>query len=284
MRILYFLFAFLFLILPFRARAAEFSIAAPRATPPQAVFSAEARVSTLKSLNAFEGELVYPTRLLAVDALQDAGSVVTVWLEYPVADNGRIRFSGITPGGYAGTGGLLFTVKFRAIKEGSGELSVQLPRAYINNVAAEPAEVTAIPARFEISVETEDADGPPLHDTTPPQPFALYLARNAMLYDGKAVLLFSTQDKESSVAYFEICEGLLRPTCEKGQSPFVLKNQKTNGLIRVRAVDTRGNVRIARLSTFAATIYYVGLSIIGILVIVGACFFYFRRKSVIHSS
>ena len=278
MRILYFLFAFLFLILPFRARAAEFSIAAPRATPPQAVFSAEARVSTLKSLNAFEGELVYPTRLLAVDALQDAGSVVTVWLEYPVADNGRIRFSGITPGGYAGADGLLFTAMFRAVEEGNGTLSVELPRAYEHSATAEPAKVVSMPARFKVSraASTTEAIA---RDTTPPQPFVPQLARSALLHDGKVVLLFFTQDKESAVAYYEICEGLFRRACARGQSPYLLQNQKANELISVRAVDMYDNARAARLSTPKATARYLGLFIfdtLGVSVFV-ACLL--RRKS-----
>ena len=235
-------------------------------------------MSAVQPLNAYEGILAYPSRLLAVDGFQDAGSVVTVWLEHPTAENGRIRFSGITPGGYAGADGLLFTAMFRAVEEGNGTLSVELPRAYEHSATAEPAKVVSMPARFKVSraASTTEAIA---RDTTPPQPFVPQLARSALLHDGKVVLLFFTQDKESAVAYYEICEGLFRRACARGQSPYLLQNQKANELISVRAVDMYDNARAARLSTPKATARYLGLFIfatLGVSVFV-ACLL--RRKS-----
>ncbi|TSC57122.1 MAG: hypothetical protein Greene041679_431, partial [Parcubacteria group bacterium Greene0416_79] len=200
----------------------------------------------------------------------DGSSIVTVWLERPRAESkDRIAFSGITPGGYRGELGLLFQVLLRAKEEGSGLFALQNVRAFLNDADATPASVSVVVPHFAVTSGAPSFAPWQISDRTAPERFRPQIAENADAFLGNRVLIFATQDKESSVAYYEVCEGLFA-SCLRAESPYVLRRQNTDAFITVRAVDQSGNVRVSRLSTVRAVVRYslnALLAIIGVTVL-----------------
>ena len=77
------------------------------------------------------------------------------------------------------------------------------------------------------------------NDTTPPEQFSITLTQDPMLFNGKYVIIFDTKDKESGMNYYEVKEE--GSDLQKGESPYVLKNQPPKGTIFVKAFDNNGN-------------------------------------------
>ena len=262
------------------AHAAELSVEmAHDSVPPQSEFIATVFVDAKgEAVNAFEGALVFPADQLAVKEIRDGSSVVTVWIQKPEAkEAGRITFSGITPGGYAGKRGAVFSVVFVASREGMGALALQNIQVLKNDGAGTPASVETVSANFHIS-KTATADVFESKDVTPPEPFSIQIAEDPSAFDGKKFLVFDTHDKGQGIAYFEVCEGIFS-ACVRAGSPYELKNQKADVLIGVHAVDGAGNKRTEYLCTPGALIRYALYIFLAILGIVSALFAFRRVRT-----
>ncbi len=92
-----------------------------------ASFTARVVVNTQgKSINAAEGTLTFNPRELSVVSVSRANSIFSLWVTEPTFSNsaGTINFSGGSPTGYAGSGGTIMDVTFRAV--GSGTVRASL--------------------------------------------------------------------------------------------------------------------------------------------------------------
>lgn len=71
-----------------------------------------------KLINAAEGDISFNTEALAVDTVSEDGSILQSWSTPPQFSNdeGTIRFAGWTKNNYSGVGGLLITVRFKALR------------------------------------------------------------------------------------------------------------------------------------------------------------------------
>src|SRR3989344_245175 len=74
-----------------------------------------------ESINAFEGKITFPRDLLEVKKVNDGNSIINFWID-PVRNcvsnwvdkPDEICFSGITPGGYNDSRGLIVSITFLA--------------------------------------------------------------------------------------------------------------------------------------------------------------------------
>lgn len=100
-------------------------------------------------------------------------------------------------------------------------------------------------------------------DYSQPEAFSLELLKDPATYDGRYYLMFNTVDKQSGLDHYEVSEqrvitsiyqkiydGLLsvlpgreqrNANWQVASAPYVLKDQKLNSTIRVKAVDKAGN-------------------------------------------
>lgn len=207
-----------------------------------------------ENLNAFAGTLHVPHDLLTPVSVRDGESIITVWVDRPIIhEDGTITFSGVTPGGYRGSGGNVFSAVFEARDAGQGTLSLSAMQALLHDGLGTPSATFAKSAQIIVS-----ADGESLvqeKDVFPPEPFTIVLEQSPAAFDGQKFLIFSSHDKGSGIAFYEVCEGFLVP-CVKSSSPHPLKKQSADFLVSVRAVDIDGNVRVAYLFTPAAGMRY----------------------------
>ncbi len=243
-------------------------------------------------INALEGTLQYTRSTLVLRELRTGNSIVNFWVEQPSIDKpGSVRFAGVTPGGFHGNEGEIFTLVFEAVKSGRAEISLQDGKAYRNtdDGIAFPL-VARIPA-FAIS---EKGGGMSVQsiletDKTPPESFTPMIATDQSLFEGRSFIVFATQDKGSSVDHYEVAErkgfpfALLRKMVwQKAVSPFVLSDQSRMSYVYVKAVDKAGNERIARLSPSHQFFYFSNTALIAILLVLfgSVLLFYVRKRKI----
>ena len=153
-------------------------------------------------------------------------------------------FQGIIPGGYSDKNGLLITLYFEGVKEGTAEIKIKDDsKILLNDGLGTPARSSFSPAVINIKISNEEE---PLKfkftEKILPESFTPIVSHSNEIYDGEYFLVFSTQDKNSGIDYYEVSEG--DELFKIATSPHLLKNQNLDERIRVRAIDKAGNIRM----------------------------------------
>ncbi|MFH0814722.1 MAG: hypothetical protein V1902_01330 [Candidatus Falkowbacteria bacterium] len=229
--------------------------------------------------NAIEGSVaIVPADFLKVAQIHTGGSMINFWINQPRFANGKISFSGITPGGFAGKYGLLFTIEAQAIKSGTALLKFSDVSVLANDGNGTSLPVLAQSFSVEVAQQKKQAEQPvgevvpeqPISqiaqpfaekkgvDKIPPELFTLEIAQDETAFEGKYFLAFAAQDKDSGVAYYQVLEKRLIEDITKmwkiedwhtvNSGPYVLRDQMLKSNIFVRAIDFYGNARVEEKS------------------------------------
>jgi len=243
--------------------------------------------SNNENVNAFEMNIEYPPEFLKLSEWSNGNSIINLWIKEPKDKEGIFSFQGIIPGGYSGKNGLLMTLYFQGIKEGTAEIKIKNnSKVLLNDGLGTPAKNSFLPATINIRISEEESPKFEFTEKIPPEPFTPIISCADEIYNGKYFLVFSTQDKNSGISYYEISEGN-RPF-EIAKSPHLLKNQKLNEDIRIRAVDKAGNVRMEIIPTeeikkkdeFKETLFFGVLFLLAIILVIFAkCLYNKNRKT-----
>jgi hypothetical protein len=240
-------------LLPMTASAAMISL---RATPTDIGAGDTVQVTILLDsaipTNAFSGTLLYPLTLEPV-AISDGNSIVSMWITRPVIRAGiPITFAGITPGGFSGNNGVLFSVLFQAKTAGTAKLSLGNIEV-LRNDGAGGNEPTATKALI-LSIGSRPSGGyvEPI-DQTPPEPFTALISTNPQLFNGNAHIVFTAVDKGSGVDHYSVTESRLPAfllslfplSWQVATSPYVLTDQHLTSTVYLKAIDRAGNERIS---------------------------------------
>lgn len=214
-----------------------------------------------ESINAFEGNIAFPADILDLKEIRDGNTVVNFWID-PVRNcvsNGvekpdSICFSGITPGGFNGGKGLIFSAIFEAKQEGIAKFEINDARVLRNDGTGSAATLTVTP--FEIAVfsgvSAEIPTLPEVKDHEPPESFAPEIAKDESIFDGERFVVFVTQDKASGIEHYEIKESrqkffAILKKWLPAESPHVLTDQELRSFVWIKAVDKAGNQRITEI-------------------------------------
>jgi hypothetical protein len=208
-----------------------------------------------EALNAFEGKISFPVEFLEEKEIRDGNSLVNFWVEKPssVPDgrggkSGVITFSGITPGGFSGEKGLLFSIVFRT--KHSGNVSIQMDglRFLKNDGVGTETKASSLPFSLFISGETATSSAiiEPIQDNEPPENFTPIISSDPNIFEGKYFLVFATQDKGSGIDQYFVSEdnGV---SFSPAHSPYLLQNQSLDTKIIVKAVDKNGNEKVVEV-------------------------------------
>ncbi len=216
-----------------------------------------------ETLNAVEGELIFPAELIEVVGVFERDSVITFWLEKPNFDeaDGRIKWSGVTPGGFGnvlspfGTQpARLFSVVFKGKEAGTGQIGFGGVRALRNDGEGTPAGLTISGLTLTVNGKDSKSESKKeefLTDDEPPQEFLPLVTADPTVFDGRWFLIFNTQDKESGIERYEVLEKRMFLDFRfwtVAESPYLLKDQSLRSRIYVKAVDKQGNERVAELA------------------------------------
>lgn len=205
-----------------------------------------------EAINAVGAEINYPRDGLQLTDWSDGGSIINFWVKRPQNEDGKIFFEGVILGAHRGDKGLLATFKFKALKEGiTGASFVDSSQAFIHDGKGTKAKLTFKDLKIAVS-QAAFSPPPAIKDTEPPELFEPIVAADPNVFGGQYFLIFKTEDSGSGMDYFDVLETspfwtLREPKFERAESPHLLKDQKLESIIRVRAVDKAGNARLAEL-------------------------------------
>lgn len=201
-----------------------------------------------EEINALEGVVSVSSSLQNLNA-QNGNSVIPIWIERPEYQNGKIRFSGIIPGGFNGKG-KLFEIQHPENPANFFELTSV--RIFLNNPNGELTTTTSHAVVYQKQQKSE------VIDIYPPERFKPEIVSDQGIENGKYVLVFSTTDKGSGIDKYQIMEKGAgeNSNWEDAESPYLIKDQSLESDIYVRAVDKSGNFIVSYLpaqnKTFSA--------------------------------
>ncbi|KND49102.1 MAG: hypothetical protein AB200_01570 [Parcubacteria bacterium C7867-005] len=231
-----------------------------------------------ESINAVEGKIIFPGNILELEGIRDGGSVINFWIKKPVKSSlGGVEFSGITPGGFVGRNKKLFSLVFKVLNSGQASISV-LDGVFLKNDGSGSRTSTEVyPFVLDVSDEQSSVTFSKLEDSFPPEDFEPMIGQNVDIFDNKYFIVFSTQDKISGIDKYEVKEGYLGRYLT-AESPHLLSNQSLNKKIFVRAVDLRGNTRVAVVVPDNYKRWYEHYFLFGIILIVIVAFGWIKRS------
>ena len=167
--------------------APQISLAATLSvSPSNVIYSAGQSVamkvtaSSIESINAISGKLVFPPALFSIQSVSKANSILSFWVIEPSFSraSGLVSFEGIALAGFQGNNGTVLTVNLLALKEGSGEVTFQSGEILANDGQGTDATSGLNKAIFTITPSVgEPTTGTPeeteqITPITTPQPTA----------------------------------------------------------------------------------------------------------------
>ncbi len=231
-------------------------------------------------VNAVRVVLAYdPTQISMVD-VSTGDSIITLWTHSPTIqrldgkETGRVVLEGGIPGGYCGRvagdpGQVNILAKLVVTGVSNSALSVEMrttqiivepeTAVFLNDGKGVEAELTTLGLDLMLNNSTTTPNNVWLHDVksdeTAPQFFEITLVKGPSEGSGRHYIAFNTTDKQSGIDHYEVLEtdpdrfGFLtwvprEAYWVRAASPYVLRDQKLNSKIMVKAVDKNGNERI----------------------------------------
>lgn len=268
-------------------------------------------------INAVDGVISYSESIVPVD-ITVGESIFPIWVQNPTIDKEArtISFAGGIPNGYCGRvqgdpnlTNVLVEIFFRApgMQVGGGSertsATVQFAEAttaYLNDGLGTPATLQTIGANFTLSDNVGSSILDPWSadvqlDDVPPEEFSAEVVR---FDDGNWWLVFNTTDKQTGISHYEVIEetyqqsklfdfGAANAPWVETRSPYLLKDQTRNSVVRVRAIDKVGNEYIVTLPIdesarkFAITtelMVLTGVGVVLLFALIGIIYCFVRRR------
>ncbi len=239
-----------------------------------------------ESVNAVEGQIIFPSDSLEFEGFYNGNSLITFWIQKPaLISQGIVSFSGITPGGFIGEKGYLFSLILKAKQKGDVAISTANEKVLLNDGNGSEAKITEAPLSVSIVEKDSSQTFTPPDDVTPPEYFELQISKDPNIFSGKYFLVFATQDKGLGIDHYEVMEsgqfGSFASLFSKNkwiiaESPYLLQDQSLESIVYVRAVDRAGSERIAKVGASHFIPWYKNYFIWSIIAIIGIIFTGYR--------
>ena len=274
------------LLLPATVSAATVSL---HATPASVGVGDTVRVDVLLDstipTNAFSGAVSYTRATLEPISASDGNSIINLWITHPQLSASPISFAGVTPGGFSGNTGLLFSLLFKVKAAGTANVSLENIEVLRNDGLGTKESVTTKPLALSITPKSSGGYKEP-SDNTPPEPFTAYLGNDSQLFSGKNYLVFMAVDKGSGVDHYVIAESRgpsflvsFSPlSWHTATSPYVLADQNLTSTVYLKAVDRAGNERLSVFPPQHLLSTYEKVALLVILIGVALLVLILRRK------
>ncbi len=259
----YFLFLFTFLISFIfynSTYAAEVFFDVGEEVKVGSAFELDIKLNTDKQVvNSIDFVVDYDENLFTFLGYKDTNSVVKLWLESPRAENGKIYFTGIIPGGASKTYDsnksnteevLLAVLDFKANKIGGG--TFLFDKTYILKNDGLGTELEHIQKSLAVSVINNKSDNNEevktelsKQDEVPPFPFEISFVEGTLLGQTPRMIIFNTNDLDSGVKEYRIKNKAGEWDIIK--SPHPVSKTLFSHNISIRAYDFYGNYQEASI-------------------------------------
>jgi len=214
-------------------------------------------------VNTIAGKINFSSELLELKEIREGNSIVNFWIEKPEVKEEGVVFSGITPGGYIGQNGYLFSLIFKTKKIGETIITSAEEQIFLNDGQGSKASIKQAPLSLQIEENVPGGEFSLPSDSEKPEPFEPIVAQDLKIFEGKYFLVFAAQDKNSGIDHYEVQESdKMQPEADKwivAESPYVLRDQSLRSNIYVKAVDRAGNERISELAPIKPLTYEIYL-------------------------
>ncbi len=252
-----------------RVQAAGFSFSSPAKIGVSQEFQVDVKVNTqMEQVNALEGKITYDAKLLSLEEVREAGTVISLWAKDPAQNKsaGAIEFSGITPGGFntADQPKNIFSLVFKTRDQGNVTITGQNFIALRNDGQGTSAQVSEPPAAT-IRIDADVLSSSPvsiIEDQDPPESPFIQIIQDPSIEEGKWVAVFYGQDKKSGINHYEIAEQTGKKVSDYNklswkiaQSPYLLSDQSRRSVVYLKAVDNKGNQTVVTVSPAASQLY-----------------------------
>lgn len=231
-----------------------------------------------QDLNAVEVKVGAPSDLLKLKDWSDGGSIINYWAVRPAIDeSGNLTFQGGVVGGFKGKDGKLLTLYYETLKPGKASVNIGVfTTVYLNDGKGTKANLAFSGSAVNVAAQKAEGAAPSIIDTTPPETLEAQISSAKDIFDGQYFLVFAAKDNGSGLDYIEIKEG--DEPWAKAESPYLLKNQKLDKDIMIKAVDKNGNARIETLNLKRYQLIKKGAYAAVIIIIALAIWQIFRKK------
>ena len=206
--------------------------------------------------NAIQATVTFPPGLFTLQGVNDGASPVTLWVEPPhEIASGTVEFAGIVPGGISAANSVVELILV-PVASGTGTVGISDAALLANDGQGTPIPVTTSDATINVAPAPANGVVPqgPAFPYTVPQTFTPVISQNPGVYGGQYFLIFSTTDKGSGIAYYEVLETPAgsgmgeNPAWAMATSPYLLQDQDLSSDIYVRAVNNAGNAIVVKVS------------------------------------
>ena len=233
------------------------------------------RIDSIKPVNAFEVEIIYLKSLLNPVLFDDSSSVVDLWkTKQWEENNGIIKLSGGMIKPFSGVRGTIAEFRFKALYEGTVQISFNNANAYYADGIGTRAEIFVKPAEITITKNASLLNPQQKDDTAPPMFDFVKTAKNPA--DGKYLVIFNAKDMGSGirVVYLQSMQWFTFDQWKPVSSPVELP--KGTWQYQLSAVDNNGNTSIKTL--YVPMEIVKKLSIIILLFLILSIFYVIIRK------
>ena len=286
--LLFFLISISYILNPINVFASKFSFdILDKNISINQQFKIDLNINTEKeNINAVEGKIIFLPDYLELSEIREGNSVVNFWVEKPVFKDGEIVFSGITPGGYILDKGLIFSLIFKAKKQGNSLIKIENGNALKNDGNGTKSILKTSDLQINISGANQKQEDKTLEiiDKEMPDTFQPEVSQDSSMFDNQWFLVFIDQDKGSGIDKYEVKESKYNlfdfSKWVKTESPYLLIDQELQSNIFVKAYDKAGNVRIVKLSPKNPISWYANFEnwFITMSVIATALIYFFLSK------
>jgi hypothetical protein len=225
------------------------------------MFMANVRIDNQgECVNAISVSIDYPTSKLRAVDFSRGQSIMNLWVDEPAIDTekGTVLFSGGIPGGYCGRiqgdpalSNVVGTIVFSVISgEGGAAVSISpQSEVYLSDGQGTKASLTTQGASFSLLPYPVLPENPWLkavnEDMSPPDSFDVIVESTKGIFGGRYYLVFSTVDKQSGLDHFELFE---RGAWRKVESPHLMRDQRLEDDVQLKAIDKAGNERMGNFA------------------------------------
>lgn len=219
-----------------------------------------------QDVNAIKGKIFFPSDIISLERISQKNSILNYWMDSPEEkDAGEIIFSGIIPGGFNESKGLILSFYFLAQKEGLAQVNVGDMQVLLND--GKGTELETISSGVELLItsgegcQTEDAQELGVvipTDSIIPEIFTPIISQYKELFDGQWFISLNAQDADYGISHYEIIESDRPIDFEQvseedldwvnTENLYVLRDQDLQSYVYVKAVDKAGNERIVSVS------------------------------------
>lgn len=239
-------------------------------------FVLKVEINASETVNAVEGRMIFDSKILNLKEVREGGSVVNFWVEKPKLEGeGGIIFSGITPGGFSGKN-TIFNVVFEGKNTGTTQFYFQDLKILKNDGQGTKISLSTREASLNIVAGDGSHKSEELVDLEPPEIFSPNVGRDEAIFEGRYFVVFSTVDKISGIDHYEIREGFFDRYIQ-ADSPYLLKAQKLNKNIYIKAIDKAGNERVVKFDPSGDKKWYEKAYPFAIIILLAIVFIY-RKK------